>query len=124
MSQKCHVEFIKKLILVFFCHLFYVADRFDCPRAVLQATDTNIIVMALYYTLRIPGLQELYIHKMNTFLPCHHIVQEIGKIVKNGDVLLATSVLLSIHILTGCDTFSHIYRRGKKRAVEIAFQCM
>ena len=107
-----------------FCHLYYVAETLDCQRAVLQPTDTDIVVMALYYTVRVPGLQEMWIHKMNTFLPCHQIVQEIGNIVNNGDVLLATSVLLSIHILTGCDTVSYIYRKGKKWAVEIAFQCM
>ena len=69
-------------------------------------------------------MQELWVHKMNTFLPCHQIVHEIGNIVSNGDIRLVTFVLLSIHILTGCDAFSYIYRRRKKRAVEIAFQCM
>ena len=108
----------------FFGHLYYVAETFDCHQAVLLATDTDIVVIALYYTVRVPGLQELWIHKLNTFLPWHQIVQEIGNIVSNGDILLATSVLLSIHILTGCDTVSYIYRRGKKRVVDIAFQCM
>ena len=46
-----------------FCHLYYVAETFECHRAVLLATDTDIVVTALYYTVRVPGLQELLIHK-------------------------------------------------------------
>ena len=39
-------------------------------------------------------------------------------------MFLATSVLLSAHIITGCDIVSYIYRRGKKRIAELALQNM
>ena len=59
---------------------------------------------------------------MHTFLPCHDIVEHIGG--NNTDMLLVTSVLLSAHIITGCDTVSYIYRRGEKLIPELALQNM
>ena len=42
-----------------FCHLHYVTLIFDCQRVVLQASDTDIVLMSLYDVICTPGLQEL-----------------------------------------------------------------
>ena len=99
-----------------FCHLQYAVRHHGYQRAVIQAADTDIILMALYHTVRIVGLQELWVQKAQKFLPCHKIAQNLA-IKTNMDASLITSVLLSVYILTGCDTVSYPYRRGKKKSI-------
>ena len=105
-----------------FCHLQYAVRHHGYQRAVIQAADTDIILMALYHTVRIVGLQELWVQKAQKFLPCHKIAQNLA-IKTNMDASLITSVLLSIYILTGCGTVSYPYHRGKKKAFETALYC-
>ena len=106
-----------------FCHLVYAVQHRGYQRVVIRATDSDIILMAIYHTVRITDLQELWIQKLHKFLPCHEIAQNLA-LKTNVGTLLITSVLLSIYILTGCDTVSYPYRRGKKRALETALSCI
>ena len=56
---------------------------------------------------------------MDIYLPIHAIAGALAKkyAVEAADL---TSTLLSTYILTGCDTVSYPYRRGKKRAYKTA----
>ena len=96
-----------------FCHLQYAVQHHGYQRAVIQAADSDIILMALYHTVHIIGLKELWIQKAQKFLPCHEIAQNVA-IKTNMNASLITSILLTVYILTGCDTVSYPYRRGKK----------
>lgn len=102
-----------------FCHLLYAVQKFGCQKAVIQATDSDVILMGVYHAVRITGLQELWIRKANKFLACHEIAENIA-VRHELPPLLITSVMLSVYILTGCDTVSYPYRRGKKRAFDLA----
>ena len=52
---------------------------------------------------------------MDIYLPAHAIAEALA--VKHAvEAADLTSILLSTYILTGCDTVSYPYRRGKRRA--------
>ena len=73
----------------------------------------------MYYVTHLDGLQELWVNKMDIYLPIHAIAEALA--VKYGvEAADLTSTLLSTYILTGCDTVSYPYRRGKKRAYKTA----
>ena len=105
-----------------FCHLQYAVQHHGYQRAVIQAADSDIILMALYHTVHIIGLKELWIQKAQKFLPSHEIAQNVA-IKTNMNASLITSILLTVYILTGCDTVSYPYRWGKKKAFETALYC-
>ena len=89
-------------------------------RAVVEATDTDVIMMCIYYITHMVGLHELCVTKMdiyiyNIYLPAHAIAQ--ARAVNYAvDAVNLTAMLLSAYILTGCDTLSYPYRRGEMRA--------
>ena len=61
------------------------------------------------------GLHELWVKKMDIYLPAHAIAQALA-VNYCVDAANLTAMLLSTYILTGCDTVSYPYRRGKRRA--------
>jgi len=48
-----------------FCHLLYAVQHCGYQSAVIQATDSDIVLMAIYHVVRITGLQELWIQKLH-----------------------------------------------------------
>ncbi|KAJ8399123.1 hypothetical protein AAFF_G00415020 [Aldrovandia affinis] len=102
-----------------FAHIAYSVQHLHHKRAVVVATDTDVIMMCIYYITHMDGLQEQWVKKMDIYLPAHAIADALA--VKH-DVEAAdlSSMLLSTYILTGCDTVSYLYRRGKKRAYKTA----
>lgn len=55
-----------------FAHVAFCAENYGCSQAVIQATDTDVIVMGIYHSQHIPGLNELWIQKTNVL--CHVIL--------------------------------------------------
>ena len=60
--QICRVNLTRKQI--YFTHLAYCVQHYGYSHAVIQATDTDILVMAIYHSVRIPGLEELWVQKV------------------------------------------------------------
>jgi len=88
-----------------------------------MATDTDVILLCLFYIKYLYGLQELWVKKMDIYLPAHTISEALA--VKY-DVCAEdiTSILIGSYILTGCDTVSYPYRRGKRRAYKTAIDSL
>lgn len=60
---------------------------------------------------------------MDAYLATHYIAASLAeKYDIEADTV--SSILLSIYILTGCDTVSYPYRKGQKRAFKIATENM
>ena len=102
-----------------FAHLAYCLQYLHHKRAVVMATDTDVVMMCLYYSTCLDGLEELWVKKMDVYLPAHAIAAALA-VKYDVEATALTSVLLGIYILTGCDTVSYPYRRGKKRAFKAA----
>jgi len=102
-----------------FAHIAYSVQILHHKQALVVATDTDVIMMCMYYITHMDGLQELWVKTMDIYLPVHAITEALaGKYdVAASDL---TSLLLSTYILTGCDTVSYLYRRGKRRAYTTA----
>ena len=103
-----------------FAHLYYSVQDLGCTRAVLHATDTDVIILAMYYFSRLPSLQELWVQtKPDRYLPVHSLVAVLStKYQKEPRDL--TSTLLCAYVLSGCDTVSYPFKRGKKKAASVA----
>ena len=59
----------------------------------------------------LPGLQELWVKKMDIYLPTHAIAEALT-VKYDVEAADLTSMLLCTYILTGCDTVSYMYRRS------------
>ncbi|KAG1664223.1 hypothetical protein GQR58_019902 [Nymphon striatum] len=92
----------------------HIASCDDNNVFVIQATDTDIIVLAMYHFPRLPNVVELWVEKNDLFLSIHDLVNESAKAV-GKDVLALTDTLLISYILSGCDSVSYPFKRGKKR---------
>ena len=77
-----------------------------------MATITDVIMA--YYITHLDGLQELWVKKMDNFLPAN---ADAEALTVKYDVEAAdlTSMLLCTYILTGCDTVSYLQKRKKTR---------
>ncbi|KAJ8367324.1 hypothetical protein AAFF_G00320880 [Aldrovandia affinis] len=96
-----------------FSHIGYLVQHLHHKQAVVVATDTDVIMMCIYYITHMDGLQELWVKKMDIYLPAHAIVDSLA-VKYDVEAADLSSMLLSTYILTGCDTVSYLYRRGKK----------
>jgi len=111
-----------------FAHALYSIEEQNCSRIVIEANDTDIIVMGIFYSSNMSSLKELWVHKTTTgpqnqrldiHLPCHAIAHYLASKYQ-GDI---TAMLLTTYILSGCDTVSYPFRIGKKRALKVTFEC-
>ena len=59
--------------------------------------------------------------KDDLFFPIHDLVKELSKAVEK-DILPLTDTLLTSYVLSGCDSVSYPFKRGKKRAFKIALR--
>ncbi|KAG1652811.1 Thrombospondin type-1 domain-containing protein 7A [Nymphon striatum] len=99
----------------------HIASCDDNNVFVIQATDTDIIFLAMYHFPRLPNVVELWVEKNDMFLSIHDLVNELAKAV-GKDVLALTDTLLISYILSGCDSVSYPFKRGKKRTVKVALE--
>ena len=102
-----------------FAHIAYSVQCLHHKRAVVMATDTDVIMMCIYYITHLDGLQELWVKKMDSYLPAHAVAKALA-VKYDVEAADLTSALLSTYILTGCYTVSYPYRRGKRRAYKTA----
>ena len=112
-----------------FAHAAYSVSSQGCTRVVIKATDTDIAILGVYHSQRMPGLEQLWIQKSVTaenpdvptsvFLPCHQITDMLSSKYPEVDI---TSVVLTAYTITGCDTVSYPFRIGKKRALKCALE--
>ena len=101
-------------------HLWYSVEQLGCTRTVVHATDTDIIILSMYYYCCLASLPELWVQtKPDRFLPIHELVASLnGKYMKQQEEL--TAILLCVYVLRGCDTVRYPCRREKKKAAAVA----
>ena len=103
--------------------MWYSVEQLGCTRAVVHATDTDIIILSMYCYYCLASLQELWVQtKPNRFLPIHELMASLNGTyvyMKHQEELTAT-LFVCVYVLTGCDTVSYPFRRGKKKAAAVA----
>ena len=116
LSCSSHEEADTRMI----AHIHFTIAAFGCQRVVVHATDTDVIMLCLYHFCRLP-LTEMWIEKNAKFLSIHTLIRSFCEHTQRSD--LATSdCLLLCYVLTGCDTVSYPYRRGKRTAAHCALK--
>ena len=98
-------------------HLAYCVQHLNYRRAVVLATDTDIILLCLYHLSKLEPLQELWVQKHGQVVPLHTLAERLSEKYHTsfGDI---ASTLLATYVLSGCDTVSYPFRRGKKTAAK------
>ena len=100
-----------------FAHLAYCVQHYGYSHAVIQATDTDILVMAFYQCTYSWSGRTLGAERA-TYIPCHQIARQLAE--KNH--LLVTSAISAGrcgHIMSGCDTVSCPFQGGKKKVYKV-----
>ena len=104
-----------------FAHAGYFSSQNQQSRIVIHATDTDIIILSMYHISRMTSVKEIWIQKYDTYLPVHQLLETLSeKYSKETKVL--SGALMNGYVLTGCDSVSYIYRRGKRKAAKLALQ--
>ena len=106
-----------------FAYVAYCVHQYGYKCAVVQATDTDIIIMGIYYSVRILGLKELWVQKGAVYIPCHIVARALAT-QYNTSVLDITSALLCGHFMSGCDTVSYIFGKVKNKAFSVAWKIL
>jgi len=110
LSCRCHEEADTRM----FAHMAYSVQVLGYRRAVVVATDTDVIMMCFYYSSQLPGLKQLWTQKMGVYVPVHAVVAALAEKYETEATHLM-SVLLSVYVMTRCDTVSFPWHRGKRR---------
>lgn len=85
-----------------FAQIAYSVQHMQHTRAIVVATDTDVIMMCIYYIPHMDGLQELWVKKMDIYLPTHEIAEALAVKYDVGAADI-TSILLGTYILTVCE---------------------
>ena len=104
-------------------HIAYCVDHLKYERAVVYATDTDIIMLCMYHFCQLKGLKELWIQRNNKYFPVHRLVKLLSEKYEQDPKEL-TATILGTYILSGCDTVSYPYRRGKRRAAKVGLNLL
>lgn len=97
LSCDTHEEADTRLI----AHISYAVSEDGCKRAIVQANDTEVILLCIYYVSRF-NLAELWVEKRSHSLPTHEISKQLSAKFDITETML-TGFLLNIYVLTGCD---------------------
>ena len=105
-----------------FAHITHSATNRDQPvHIIVKATDTDVVLLSIYYSSRIEAIAEIWIQKNDVFIPCHKISQELATVCKAEEGIV-TGWLLNTYILTGCDTVSFPFKKGKRCVANLALK--
>ena len=62
---------LTSLLEMWSCHIAYLVQYLHNKRAAVMATDTDVVMMCIYYITHLDDLQELCVKKMDSCLPAH-----------------------------------------------------
>ena len=99
----------------------HIASLPEASKVVVQATDTDILMLCLYHYPRLKNISHLWVEKNDIYLPIHDLVNKIASSL-GKNALELTETLLAAYVLSGCDSVSYPFKRGKKRAAKVAIQ--
>ena len=74
-----------------------------CKRAIVYASDTDILMLGVYHSPLIDDVTELWIQKPDVYITCHWISDFLSRRYSNS----TCAAILSI--LTGCDRVNNIF---------------
>lgn len=116
LSCSAHEEADTRIV----AHIYFSLTAFSCERVVVQATDTDVIMLCMYHYCKI-GLPEMWIEKNNCFIPIHTLTESLSERTERS-ALATMDTMLSCYVLSGCDTVSYPFRRGKRHAAQCALK--
>ena len=77
----------------------------------------------MFYYSQKKKIIEAWLHKSGEFLPIHAILNSLA-VSKNSTAEDVSRNLLCGYVLSGCDTVSYPFSRGKRRAAKISLDCI
>ena len=101
--------------------IVHIASFPEASKVVVQATDTDILMLCLYHYPRLMNISHLWVEKNDIFPPLHDLVNQMASLL-GKNALELTETLLVAYVLSGCDSVSYSFKRGKTRAAKVAIQ--
>ncbi len=75
----------------------------------------------MYHVCHLPPVTELWIQKQDSYLPVHELLLLMSE-KYHRDMSVLAGALMNAYVLTGCDSVSNLYHRGKRKAAKLALQ--
>ena len=104
----------KEADTLIFAHAAFAVKEQNAKRIVIEANDTDIIIMVNYHYGHLLSLLELWVHQHTmsavVYLPCHIRSQYLETTYPDSSDITGAS--LAAYIITGCDTVSYPFRIG------------
>ena len=101
-------------------HLYYCSQQLECERIIVESADTDVLLLCMYHFARLNKFCEVFVHRGGKYVHIHTVVRRLAEKFEVSMEAI-TAALLSAFALTGCDTVSYPFRRGKKKAANIIF---
>lgn len=90
--------------------------RKEMSRFVLYSVDTDVLVLSLYYSVYLDT--KIWLHRGNFFIPCHTLVRRSSEVFEIAPAKFVNN-LLAAYCLSGCDSVSFPFRKGKRKAFKL-----
>ena len=83
-----------------------------------QILDTKVLLLK-----QIIYVQKAWIHKSEEYIPVHLLLKYLEDLTKSN-IEEVVKTLLAGYVLSGCDTVSYLFNRGKKKAAKVSLECV
>lgn len=90
--------------------------RNECTRTVIYSVDTDIFVLSLYYATILNT--KIWLQRPNSFISCHDVITQLSSTF-DFDKRNLSNILLAVYCLSGNDTVSYPFKKGKKTLANI-----
>ena len=111
------VKATKKKIGEFFAHLAYCLQTLEQTRAIIHATDTDIM-LSCHHLLSLERLQEIWIQMNDRYMTLHDLLTLLS-IKYDTDHKEMSGILLATYVLGGCDTVKYHTDLARKRLLRL-----
>ena len=102
-------------------HMVYKCRTIHHAHIVVHANDTDIILLCIYHFQQNESINQLWIQRNKKYLSIHELVCKLSSKYDKPSIELCKSLLVG-YVLTGCDTVSFLFGRGKRKAATVALQ--
>ncbi|CAH1796874.1 unnamed protein product [Owenia fusiformis] len=100
-------------------HAYYSATEFNVKRICIQSDDTDVMLLAMVHGFNCGA--SLWCYRMGLYIPLSEVLWKLSEQLGQTPKQVA-NCLIAVYCLTGCDTVSFLFNRGKKRALKVTYE--
>ncbi|GFR84591.1 hypothetical protein ElyMa_000675700 [Elysia marginata] len=99
-------------------HLYYCSQELECERIIVESEDTDVLLLSMFNFARLKRFCEIFVRRGGRHVHVHTVVRRLAERCNVSSCFNANynGCPFSGFALTGCDTVSYAFRRGKKKS--------